>query len=362
MALAVHSPWSSSSAAAAVEPDRVMRHHQQLREASIALGLEDYPSRHSLSGSQLAESSPLPDLKSEMRRLKYAFKDAHMLDELIKGCADNAAPWKEVGDGGLVDSSRNNLWENTKQRNKELKNARKREEEVHKQLHRNIAEAYDEAYNAHSAGRHELDLMRMSQEDLSSQQIGEGEDLDLCPRWDNGPHSEAAEAARRGTSELAEVMSLRQHEARKRDNLEAELQELENEFAQVKARSKTWRQESKEAFECANSLETVHQAQMELGFPKLTFLEETRFGDGSRCDVVLMGGAASTDEALHTVGLEFGKDGELTRATPHAALGLQREAGEAVKRDDLPWLLTMVWHRICEPSERKTRKPSRGGA
>lgn len=301
----------------------------------------------------------MENLLGALKRSKWSFSDADMKGSLIKGCFESGQPW------GAVDESRAELWQEAKRHNKELKGARCKEEEVHKQLHKQIAEAFDEAREAYSTGKRELEML-LSQEDLSEmgQHMGEGEDLDLCPPWANGPHSEAAEDSRIRTDELASVVSSRQQEAQKKSCLEAELLQLEHELKQAKARSTTSQQQHKQAADCADSLEKINEAQLQLGFPQITFHEAPKTGgDAGQCDVVLGDDSAGIDQALRTVRIEVGKDGELTRATPHPALVLQHEASEAVKRDDLPYLLTLAWHRICDPSARPERsgRPTRGG-
>jgi len=335
---------------------RMARYNEQLREVSVALGIDSQqPRRRSLSGSPgTEEASQMDNLIGALKRSKWSFSDADMKGSLIKGCFESAQPW------GAVDESRADLWQEAKRRNKELKGLRKDEQDVHKQLHKQIAEAFDEAREAYGTGKRELEMLR-SQEDLSEmgQHMGEGEDLDLCPSWENGPHSEAAEDSRIRTDELASVVSARQQEAQKKAGLEAELMQLEHELKQAKARSTTSQQQHKQAAECADSLEKINQAHLQLGFPQITFHEV----DAGKSDVVLGDDSAGVDQALRTVRIEVGKDGELTRALPHPALVLQHEASEAVKRDDLPYLLTLAWHRICDTSARpeRTGRPTRGG-
>jgi len=298
---------------------------------------------------------PLEMNRAELKRSKFAFSDADMKGSLIKGCATNVAPWN------AVNQACEHLWQEAKQHNKELKNARRKEEEEHAQLYRSIAEAFEEAREAANTCYRELEMLQ-SQQDLSEagaevgQRAFEGEDLDLCPPWTNGPHAEAADNARRGTDELARVASLHQREMEKRTHLEFEMQWLETQLKKAKDRSSTSIQQQKEAHECIKSMEILCQAQLDLGFPDISFNDPAG-------TVILSGSAAAgVEEALRTVHLEFGKDGRLLRVAAHADLGLQREASEAVKHDDLPAFLTMVWHRICDPAEQKRRKPSRGGA
>lgn len=154
---------------------------------------------------------------------------------------------------------------------------------------------------------------------------------------------------------------MRHRELEKRGHLEAELQLLERDLKRAEERGTACKQQHKEALECADSLETVRQGHLELGFPNITFHDDSQLDGASRGTIVLGSGCAIADEAVRTVTVEFGKDGELISVTPHSSLNLQHEAAEVVKQDDLPALLTRVWHRICDPPE-KRRKSSRGGA
>jgi len=345
---------SLTANAAHAQQARVTRYYEQIRDAAAALGPDLLNGRrHSSQGSPgVADSCPLELGRAELKRSKFAFSDADMKNSLIKGCVESVAPWN------AIDEARKNLWEDAKRQKKAVKNACRAEEEVHKELHRSLADAFDEAREAASSCTRELDMLQ-SQQDLAEigadQHVGEGEDLDLCPSWANGPHSEAAEEARRGTDELSRVASLREVELVKRSQLEFEVQRLEQELKQAQDRTGSCQQDYKQHKSCADSLDMIRENQLQLGFPDITFTD-----DGT---VVLSGHSAiGDDEALRTLAVDFNEDGQLTRATPHTALGLQREAAEAVKRDDLPWLLTLAWHRICDPAEQKRRRPSRGGA
>jgi len=336
---------------------QIARYREQLREASVTLGADLNGRRTSFGSPRQVEASPFDQCRAELKRAKFAFSDADMKGTLIKGCVDRAAPWD------AVDEQRSAMWQEAKRRNKELKNARLREEQAQKQLHSALAEAFEEARQSANQANRELEMLQSQQDEgiELGHHAGEGEDLDLCPSWANGPHGEAAEDARRGTNELSRVASLRRQELEKRGRFEAELQQLERQLKQSKDQSKACRQQQKEAQDHADSLEKVHQAQLQLGFPEIVFHESAQFDGGSSGTVVLEGDTANVDKALRVVGVEFGRNGELTLATPHASLGLLEEAADAVKRDDLPWLLTMAWHRICDPAEPK-RRPSRGGA
>jgi len=293
-----------------------------------------------------------------LRRSKYSFCDADMWCAMIKGYVESGDSWK------MVDGEATNRWQEAKKQNQTLKAARICEEEVHAELHKSIAEAYEEAQGAANMCSRQLDLLH-SQQDVTEgaelgQHAGEGEDLDLCPPWANGPHVEAAEEAARGTDELSRVMSLHQRELDKRGRLVEEMQRLERELGRAKCQTKECESQHKQALALADGLSKVREAHLELGFPDITFHDTHQHNGSSRSTVILSGAAgAHTDEAVRSLTVEFAKDGHLTRATPNADLGLDREAAEAATRDDLPSLLTMVWHRVCD-GER--RKPSHGGA
>jgi len=74
----------------------------------------------------------------------------------------------------------------------------------------------------------------------------------------------------------------------------------------------------------------------------LAFQQEQAFINGT-----------SATEAERTLQLGLGEDGRLQHAEPHPVLGLQKEAEEAVARDDLARLVTPSWDRICKGSEER---------
>jgi len=293
-----------------------------------------------------------------LKRSKYSFVDADMWCAMIKGYVESGDSWK------MIDGEATNRWQEAKNQNKELKAARICEEEEHAELHKNITQAYEEAREAANMCSRQLDLLH-SQQDVTEgaelgQHAGEGEDLDLCPPWANGPHVEAAEEAARGTDELSKVMSLHQRELDKRGCLVEEMQRLEKDLGRAECQTKECKSQHKQALALADGLSKVRGAQLELGFPDVTFHGTHEHNGSSRSTVILSGAAgAHIGEALRSVTVEYGKDGHLTRATPNPALGLDRKAAEAAKLDDLPSLLKMVWHHVCD-GER--RKPSHGGA
>lgn len=337
---------------------RMARFYEQLREASNMLGdLHTHGRRPSLGcPSPRAEACSL-EPKTVLQRSKYSFCDADMWCAMIKGYVESGDSWK------AVNGETANRWQEAKMQNKELKTARIREEEVHAELQRSVAEAFEEAREAASMCSRQLDLLH-SQQDVSDaemgQHAGEGEDLDLCPPWANGPHGEAAEEAARGTDELSRIMSLREQESEKRHRLAEEVRRLEMELDRGKRRSEECENQHKQELDGADSLEKISKAQSELGFPDITFQDVCQLDETSRSTVILTGNAgASTDEAVRSLTVEFAKNGHLTRATPHPTLGLERDAAEAVSNDDLPSLLTKVWHRVCDG---KRRRHSRGGA
>lgn len=338
---------------------RQTRYYEQLREASSVLGpdLNTGGWRPSLGcPSPRAEARSL-EPKTLLRRSKYGFCDADMWSAMIKGYEDGDS-WKMI-DGGAT-----NRWQEAKSQNKELKAARICEEEEHTNIHKSLTQYYEEAREASNMCYRQLDLLH-SQQDVTegagqSQHGGEGEDLDLCPPWANGPHMEAAEEAARGTDELSRMMSLHQRELDKRGRLDAELRRLEKELGSAECQSKEGKSEHKQALALADGLAKVRGAQLELGFPDVTCYD-THAPDGSCRSTVILSGAAGahTSEALRSVTVEYSKNGRLTRASPNQALRLEHKAVEAVKLDDLPSLLSMVWHRVCDGEQ---RKPSHGGA
>lgn len=340
------------------------RYYEQLCEASAVLGpdLHARGRRPSLGcpsprASPRVEASTL-EPKTMLRRSKFTFCDADMWSTMIKGYVESGDSWKKV------DGETANRWQEAKRQNKELKAARIREEQVHAELHRSVAEAFEEARDASNMCSRQLDLLHTQQDSSEGAELGphagEGEDLDLCPSWSNGPHGEAAGEAAQQTDELSRVMSLHERELDKRGRLADELRRLEMELDRAKHGTNDSQNKHKQAFDTAGSLEQILQAQHELGFPEITFRDACQLDESSRSTVVLSGPAgAGTDEAMRSLTVEFAKDGHLARAVPHPALGLESEAAEAAKLDDLPSLLTMVWHRVCDGKKRST---SRGGA
>lgn len=305
------------------------------------------------------EASPLEQLRCQMKRSKFSFCDADMKASFTNGCADKVTPW------AAVDSSHGRLLHDAKRHNKELKNELLREEKAQERLMGAIAEAFAEARNAHEACTRDLEELAFSQRDLSdigvelAPHAGEGEDLDLCPAWKSGPHSQAAEEAGRGAGELSRVVSQRAAEARKRSDLEAEAVRLQDQLRQRQTQTAIFGKQHGEAHKLVDHLECLREAECQFGLPEIVF-------DTSQSTVTLHGAhgaGVNVDEALCTLTVEFAQDGALVCAVPHPELGLQREAADSVRRDDLPYLLTMTWRRLCDGSEpARSRRPSRGGA
>lgn len=335
------------------------RYYEQLREASGVLGTDIHGCgrRPSLGCSSPRVEASSFEQKNILKRSKFSFSDADMWCAMIKGYTEGGDSWKALSDVSA------NRWQEAKRHNQALKTARVDEEWVHAQLHKNVAEAYEEAREAANMCSRQLDLLQSQQEEGSElgHRAGEGEDLDLCPPWAHGPHGEAAEEAARGTDELQRVVSLHQQELDKRAHMVDELKRLEMDLEQAKLQTNESQIQHKKVLDGASQLEQVSVAQRELGFPDITFHDACQLGDDASKSTVVLSGAAggSVDEALRSVTVEFAKSGRLIRAVPHLTHGLEREAAEAVKHDDLPSLLTMVWHRICDG---KRLKPSCGGA
>jgi len=333
---------------------RLGRYYEQLREAGVlGTDLNSCGRRPSLGcPSPRAEEALSLEPKTVLRRSKYSFCDADMWCAMINGYVESGDFWK-MGGGDAT-----NRWQEGKTQNKTLKAARICEEEAHAELHKSIAQAYEEARGVANMCSRQLDLLHSQQDDTEGAQLGqhagEGDDLDLCPPWANGPHVEAAEEAARRTDELSREMSLHQRELDKRGRLVEEMQRLERELGRTKCQTKECEKQDKQALALANGFSKTREGHLELGFPDVTF-HDTHQHDGSSRSTVILSGAAGAhiDEALRTLTVEFATDGHLARATPNPALGLDRETAEAAKLHDLPFLLTMVWRRVCDGQHHK---------
>lgn len=86
--------------------------------------------------------------------------------------------------------------------------------------------------------------------------------------------------------------------------------------------------------------ESLNALELELGLPRIEFDDAT--------GVVQLQDSSELDEEpdpVLAVCVQFGPDGKLCAAEAHPSLSLQAECAAAVARDDLPRLLTAVWHR-----------------
>jgi len=72
-------------------------------------------------------------------------------------------------------------------------------------------------------------------------------------------------------------------------------------------------------------------------------------------------GIEHADLALRTLKVEFHDDGRLKCAEPHHVLGLWNEASAAVEKDDLAFLLTVVWGRLREQQQQQWRAGGQHG-
>lgn len=342
---------------------RMEKFRQELHEAKMVLGGESGSRRNSLgaastisgdSMNQIAERKEFKEWSSiHLRSAKYCYSDADTWLAMIKGYAAPGDKWKQPDPQSAV------RLEETKKRNQALKDERTREEENHKRLQQLLSEGYREAHQAFTKCSHEYEMLQQDQAENAAQfeQAGEGEDLDLCPAWANGPHAELAAEAERQQKALLDTTFDHNRERERSSQLQDEKARLLQELEALKAQSLEANQKHEQARKACEDLQTLNDAQRELGLPEIVFND-----NGTHSRVVLNGDAAGTiEEAVRTVNIEYDKDGALMSASPHASLGLEHEADEAVRHDDLAALLTMVWQRICDPSEGRRVRPRFGG-
>lgn len=326
-----------------------MRYQEELTELERIIEGNSY-NRRAPPGSPSTAEVCLESYRHKMKGEKLGFIDAETRASLLQGCKDGLA--LNTVDSTVFQRQR----EEAKQQVKEMKRRLHQEEEEQAKLHETLKEAYLEAHGAHHACQRELEQLHMTQRDYS--EIG-GE------LSDHGTVSEEASGSsfttgcqpqdvQTGFKMLHRIQSANEEESKKRRALEAEVARLEERLKQQKAESHNFELQRDQEQELVGHKAKIHQALLELGFSEITF-------DDAK-GVVVLGGAGvnSLDEALRTVSVGFDKDGKLTKAMPHRSLALQNEATDAVQLDDLPWLMTKVWHRINCGQEKP--KPTRGGA
>jgi hypothetical protein len=295
-----------------------------------------------------------------MRQEKFSYIDAESKVNLHQGLKDGTVNWDRS-----IDERR----QDAKQQNKEIKNAILQEKEAQGDLQQTLAEAVQEARGAYDACARELEELQMTHKDFSEL----GGDLsdtgslleDLANSAYGAMNGQNVEDAKPGMNVMMRIQSLLQEEKRKRQALEDEALRLETELRQKQEQAQKQQQQRDQECRQVSALEQILQAQLNIGIPEILFRDSV---DDRRGTVILDGAvggsrANTVEEALRTVEVEFDKDGKLIRAMPHSKLGLQNEATDAVQLDDLPRLLTSVWHRLCCNAEKSGGpRRSRGGA
>lgn len=274
-------------------------------------------------------------LRDELRRLKFAQLNAEAQHRFIDGCLRHFEGCSQTG----LDGQRRQQ----KEQNKSLKRTIKQQEDTHRQIAAEIAETYSKVRAEHERCMHGL-----AEASGSTGAGGVGPE---------GAFPEAAEAAMRRASEdmdrsAAETtLAWREHHTEVSSHLalEGQLKRLESRSRDDRAAAAAVRaEEARDRAHC-DAERKLLDAEGRLGLPEISV-------DESRRTVVLSGrsgGQSEIAEEFRTVTVEMSpEDGRLTRAEPHQALGLQSEARAAVRDDDLPALLSIVWNRICEDRPR----------
>jgi len=100
-------------------------------------------------------------------------------------------------------------------------------------------------------------------------------------------------------------------------------------------------------------LEALASQRDELGFPIIEFHDDRK--------EVVLSAPGGIDARLKTVvKVETEPSGRLLSAEPDQRLGLWNEVKAAVENNDLAWLLTLVWDKLCEQQQESSAHSARG--
>jgi len=334
----------------------VSRYWDQLgdvRTSTLAITSE-YGRRASLGqASPGTAEAHFESFRQKMRQEKFGFIDAESKASLQQGLKDGHI----LADSG-IDSSR----EDAKRQNKEIKCLILQEKEAQASLQEGLGEAVQAAQGAYDACVRELEELQMTQKEFSSELGGDLTDTgslfeDLASSAQYAMNDQHLES---GMNALMRVQSTLQEEKKKRQELEELSLRLEAELRERQQHSNAKKLEREQECKKVSDMEAVKLSERDFGILQITFDDAAgtvaiSANGGSRVDL--------PEEELRTVQVEFDREGKLVRAMPHEKLNLQHEAIDAVQLDDLPRLLTAVWHQLCCSTETsKGYRRSRGGA
>jgi hypothetical protein len=167
--------------------------------------------------------------------------------------------------------------------------------------------------------------------------------------WRNGSHASEAMLSALGNSSRNDTVDEALKAKQEQPQRLAKIRRLEDELRAIK--QETDRVEmldidlekkialEKQEISRLEDLASIHEL---LGVQRITWDDKE--------NTVILGqsshGIEYADLALRTVKVEYHDDGRLKCAEPHHVLGLWNEASKAVEKDDLAFLLTLVWDRL----------------
>lgn len=168
-------------------------------------------------------------------------------------------------------------------------------------------------------------------------------------------HAEAVHQASHGAADASKCWRDLEDATQQRRKLEAELMKWQAVRRSAQARKAAVQKAIQRERALSEQWLKLREAETRLELPLIDFDIERgsiRLGDPPPEGVALP--TTSLTEAVRTIAVEFGEDGNLLRAEPHPSLNLQKEAALAVKLNDIARLLTRVWCCLCKAMEDKT--------
>jgi len=344
--------------------ERLARWREDLTEAGPSPNVDE----SAVVGAQArAAGRPAAELRQELRRLKFVFTAAEaqrlFAEKSQERCFEQDPPFGHGARSASGRAAGEARRQGAKERNKGTKRELARAQEAHDQLVRDVAEARQGVFLLRNKCLTDIseaaDLLEFEASEL---------DMDVdAGVGATGHDAQAAGDAQRFSEDASRLrLSLAESSAERRQ-LEEALRGMEAQRKSAKAAAAELLQRAERERVVAASYEKLQQAEHQLGLPQAEVnlarsVAVLGAPDASVLVEAFINGTSAT-EAERTLQLGFGEDGRLQHAEPHPVLGLQKEAEEAVARDDLARLVTLSWDRICKgPEERQLLKAARSRA
>lgn len=334
--------------------DRLSRYREQMLEISQTLGFdpsgEGRPAEIGLGSRRLSGgASPCRpesgrqcvDLqKSEwlMKRLKLATTEAEYMLAVSEGCTN-----------GLVCEPGNMALESSRQEAKRHTKALKTEFKVQQEACQKLQAGCIEASSAAEANQSEC--FQAMQNIAQYQQFsggGSGKETEIT--WASGPHRQASDELDRAVSVETRLAQKIREEKLARLDLKREHDKLEKELEQLQAKTVGVICREQETNKQIARGEEVNQAEEQLGLCAVDYDDERGVVvlGSNHNSMIKCAGTMYREVDLLTIAAQCNQEGRLVHAEAHPVLDLKAAVETAVDADDLPHLLTEVWHKVRE--------------